>query len=168
MREFTFGLSGATTTTGIAVLGATSLNISRAPAAPSINVEFLRHWIGQAANATSAQQRVEFSQAVPTSLVVVGATPAKLKMADPNVSALVSGTSGAAGTCGVNATTELSGTNTMIWDDVFNVLNGYLKVATPVETEVFPAGFANVSRLWFITAPTTLTGWTWGQNFREI
>lgn len=168
MREFALSASGATTTTGLTVVGATTLNFINPPAAPNVNIEFLRHWIGQAANATSAMQRVQLATQVTVFPTLTGATPSKLKRNDPNVSVIVSGTAGAAGTCGINASAEGAGTKTAWWDDDFNVLNGYLKVPTPAETELVPAGFASGVNLWFPTAPTTLTGWTWGQNFREV
>lgn len=164
MREFTFGTTGNTT-----VAGATTLNALKPPAAPSINIEYLRHWVGQTANATSNQQEIELSQqAVAGSPALTSATPAKLKLQDPNASTITGGTAEAAGTAGINASTESTGANTVIWDDAFNVLNGYLKVLTPPETEIFPAGFANICRFWFPVAPTTLTSWHWGQNFREV
>jgi hypothetical protein len=163
MREFAFGATNQT------VAGATTLNALKPAAAPNVNIEFLRHWVGQTANATSAQQRIEFAQqAVAGSPALTSVTPAKLKLQDPNASVIVGGTSLAAGTAGTNASTESTGTSTTIWDDAFNVLNGYLKILTPPELEDFPAGFANISRLWFPTAPATLTGWTFGQNFREV
>jgi hypothetical protein len=168
MRAFTYGSNSATATTGLTVVGATSLNMGVPAAAPSANIELLRCWVGQAANATSAQQRIQLAQAVsafPTTAVSV--TPAKLALADPNVSVLAGATTIAAGKVGINVATE-TGSKTLIWDDTFNVLNGYLKVPTPPETEIFPAGLANGWTLWFPTAPTTLTGWNWGQNYREI
>jgi hypothetical protein len=163
MREFSFG------GTNLTVAGATTLNALKPAAAPNVNIEFLRHWIGQTANATSAQQRVEFAQqAVSGSPALTSVTPSKLKLQDPNASVIAGGTALAAGTAGINASVESSGANTTIWDDAFNVLNGYLKILTPPELEDFPAGFANASRLWFPSAPATLTGWTWGQNYREV
>ena len=50
MREFTFGSNAATTTTGLTVVGATTLNALKPAAGPSVNIEFLRHWVGQTAN----------------------------------------------------------------------------------------------------------------------
>jgi hypothetical protein len=167
MREFTFGSNAATTTTGLTVAGATSLNMGVPPAAPNMNIELCRHWIGYGGVATSAQQRVQLAQiasAFPTTAVSV--TPAKIKLADPNASVLAGATTIAAGKVGINIGTE-TGTKTVIWDDYFNVLNGYLKVATPKETEIFPAGLANGWTLWFPTAPAVLTGWGWGQNYFE-
>lgn len=168
MREFVFGSNAATTTTGLTIAGATTLNFLNPAGAPSVNIEYLRHWVGQAANATSAQQRVQLATQVTAFPTVTAITPVKLKKADPNASVIAGGTAGAAGTCGINASAEGGGAKTVWWDDTFNVLNGYLKVATPAETEIVPAGFASGVNLWLPTAPSTLTGWNWGQTYREI
>lgn len=168
MREFTFGSNAATTTTGLTVAGATTLNFLNPIAAPSVNIEYTRHWCGQAANATSAQQRIGLVTQVTVFPTLVTITPVKLKKADPNVSVIVGGIAGAAGTAGINASAEGAGAKTLWWDDTFNVLNGFLKVPMAPETEIVPAGFASGVGLWFPTAPTTLTGWNWGQNYREV
>lgn len=167
-REFTLTSNAATTTTGLTVVGATTLNFINPAGAPNFNIQFLRHWVGQAANATSAQQRIQLASQVTAFPTLVSATPAKLKRADPNASIIAGGTAGAAGTSGINASAEGGGTKTLIWDEVFNVLSGFLKVLTPTELEVFPAGSVSGASLWFPTAPTTLTGWNWGQNFAEV
>lgn len=166
-REFTFGSNSATTTLGLTVLGATTLNFLNPAAAPNFNIEFLRHWVGQSANATSAQQRIGAVTQVTAFPTLTSVTPVKLKKADPNASIITGNTTGAAGTCGINASVEGGGAKTLFWDDVFNVLNGFLKVPMAPETEVMPAGFASGFNLWFPTAPTTLSGWNWGQNYRE-
>jgi hypothetical protein len=168
MRQFTFGSTAATTTTGLTVIGANTLNFLNPPASPSIDVAFLRHWVGQAANTTSAQQRIQLATQVTAFPTLVSATPRHLQLADTTASVITGGTAGAAGTCGINATAEGAGTKTTWWDDVFNVLNGYLRVNTPDEVEVACAGFASGVGLWFPTAPGTLTGWNWGQNYSEI
>lgn len=168
MREFSVGSNAGTTTTGLTVIGATTLNFINPAAAPNVGIRFLRHWVGQTANATSAQQRIGLATQVTAFPTVVSATPAKLKKADPNASVIVGGTAGAAGTCGINASAEGAGAKTAWWDDTFNVLNGYLKVPTPPENEEVPAGFASGVNWWFPTAPTTLTGWNWGQNYAEF
>jgi hypothetical protein len=171
MREFVLGSAGAAAGTGTTVTSATTLTIIWPAAAPTMNIEFLRHWVSQAANATSAQQRIAFhTQVLTTSSypTVTSATPAKLKRQDPNASVITGATSLAAGNCGINATVESAGATTEVWEDAFNVLNGFLKVATPAETEILPAGYASAGRFWFPTVPGTLTGWSWGQNFREV
>lgn len=168
MREFAFGSNAATTTTGLTVAGATTLNFLNPSAAPNMNIKYLRHWAGQAANATSAQQRIQLATQVTAFPTLTSVTPRKLKLADPNASVIAGGTAGAAGTCGINASAEGAGTKTLWWDDAFNVLSGFLKVLTPDDFEVVSAGSASGVNLWFPTAPTTLTGWNWGQNFAEV
>lgn len=136
-------------------------------AAPGANIEILRNWISQAANATSAQQRVEITTQVaafPTT--AVSATPASLKRAQA-ASGITGATTIAAGKSGINVGTEGAGTKTSIFSDAFNVLNGYLWVPTPAETLIFPAGSLSAFVMQFPAAPTTLTGWSWGTNFRE-
>jgi hypothetical protein len=161
-REFSVSSGGLT------VAGATTLVFVNPAAAPNFNLEFLRYWIGQSANATSAQQRVQIETQVTAFPTLTSATPAKLKPADPNASIITGGTAGAAGTSGVNASAEGAGTKTTVHDDVFNVLNGWLYVPTPAETRVMPAGFASGMGTFFPVAPATLTNWAAGNTFREV
>ena len=170
MREFAISSASATNTTGLTVAGATTLVFVNPAAAPNPNIEFLRFSVGQAANATSAQQRIQLVTQVTAFPTLTGTTPRKLKPSDPNVSVIVSGTAGAAGTAGINASAEGGGAKTPLGscDDTFNVLNGYLMIPTPAETIIMPAGFASGLGLWFPTAPTTLTGWDWTCTYREV
>ena len=150
-REFSIS------TGGITVAGATTLIAVNPAAAPNFNIEFLRYWIGQSANATSAQQRVQLGLKASVFPTLTSATPTKLKPADPNASVITGATSGAIATAGTNASAEGAGTFTALWDDAFNVLNGWLHVPTPPETRVMPAGLGNAQNLYFPVAPTTLT-----------
>jgi hypothetical protein len=133
----------------------------------TMSIEILRMWISQAANATSAQQRVQVETQVTAFPTLTAATPKALKQRDP-ASAITGGTAGAAGTCGVNASAEGAGAKTVLWGDAFNVLNGWLWVPTPYETIIMPAGFASGLGLFFPAAPTTTTGWAFGMNYREL
>lgn len=162
MREFMIS-SG-----GITVVGATTL-ISIFPAvAPNPNLEFLRFWVSQSANATSAQQRIELATKASVFPTLTSYTPVKLKPADPNASGITGATTGAQGTCGINASAEGAGTQTIVMDDAFNVLNGWLHVPTPAETRVMPAGFASSLELYFPVTPGTTTNWAFGLIYREI
>lgn len=161
MREFSVGAAGQT------VLGVTTLLFVNPPAAPNPTLEFLRWWVAQTANATSAQQRVQLETQVSVFPTLVSATPSKLKRADPNASIVVGGTAGAAGTAGVNASAEGAGAKSVILDDAFNVLNGWLLVPTPDEIISMAAGLTSGLGLFFPVAPQTLTNWTFGANFRE-
>jgi hypothetical protein len=68
----------------------------------------------------------------------------------------------------MNATAENAGIKTVVWEDAFNVLNGWLHVPTPPETRIMPAGYAQGLGLFFPVAPATLTNWAFGTVFREI
>src|ERR1700691_2076654 len=120
MREFS--LSAA----GITVAGATTLLFVNPAGAPNPNLEFLRFWVGQTANATSAQQRVQLETQVTAFPTLTSAAPKNRKPSDPNASVITGGTGGAAGTSGINASAEGAGSKTAQFDDAFNVLNGYL------------------------------------------
>lgn len=159
-----FSISGG----GLTIAGATTLIFVNPKAAPNPNIEFLRYWIGQSANATSAQQRVQLVSQASVFPTVTSATPVSLKPADPNASVIIGGTAGAAGTAGINASAEGAGAKTVLWDDAFNVLNGWLHVATPPETRIMPAGYTQGLGLYFPVAPATLTNWAFGTVFREV
>lgn len=153
---------------GVTVAGATTLVFINPAGAPNFNLEFLRMWIGQSANATSAQQRVQIVTQVTAFPTLTSATPAKLKRADPNVSIIVGGTAGAAGTAGTNASAEGAGTKTSVWQDAFNVLDGWLWVPTPRDTLVMPAGSTSGFGLFLPVAPGTLTNWAFGAVYDEV
>jgi hypothetical protein len=161
MREFAISAGGVT------VAGATTMIFVNPPAAPNMNIAFRRFWVGQSANATSAQQRVQLETQVTAFPTLTAATPAKLKHADPNASVITGGTAGAAGTAGTNASAEGAGAKTARMDDAFNVLNGWLYVPTPAELLILPAGFASGLGLFFPVAPATLTNWAFGLHFSE-
>jgi hypothetical protein len=161
MNEFSVGGSNIT------VAGATTLVFINPAAAPNVNLEIMRCWIGQSANATSAQQRVQLESQVTAFPTLTSATPAKLKRAGA-ASVITGGAAGAAGTSGINASAEGAGGKTAIFDDAFNVLNGWLWVPTPRECIVMPAGSASGFGLFFPAAPATLTGWTFGVNYAEV
>ena len=137
-------------------------------AAPVSALEMLRCWASQAANATSVQQRVQLNTQVSTFPTLVSQAPQKTKAGDP-VSLITGGTAGAAGTSGINASAEGAGAKTVLLPDAFNVLNGWLWVATPADTFVETAqATAHGFGLHFPVAPLTLTNWNAGLTFREL
>jgi hypothetical protein len=129
--------------------------------------EVLRQWAGQTGTATSAQQRIQMNTQVTAFPTLTSATPAKTKFNDP-ASAIVGGTAGAAGTTGINASAEGAGAKTIIINDTFNNLNGYLWVPTPRELLAFSAGIASGYALNFPVAPGSLTNWQFGVTYGEI
>ena len=131
------------------------------------SIEILRCWVAQSANATSAQQRVQLVTQVTAFPTLTSTTPGRLKLIDP-VSVIAGGTAGAAGTCGTNASAEGAGAKTVLVNDAFNVLNGWLWVPTPRETIVMNASAASGFGLFFPVAAATLTNWSCGVVFAEL
>jgi len=162
MREFSINA------TDVTVAGATTLAFVNPAAAPSVNIEILRAWVGFAANATSAQQKIQIVSQVTAFPTLTSYTPRKRKPADPNASVITGATNGAAGTCGINASAEGAGTKTVELPDACNVLNGWLWIPTPPETMIWPAGSSSGLGLYFPTAPSTLTNWSGGFVYREV
>lgn len=162
-REYVVSAAGQT------VIGATTLVFINPAAAPSSNLEILRMWVAQSNNATSFQQRIQVETQVTAFPTLVSATPARLKRND-SASIIAGGIAGAAGTAGINASAEGAGAKTVIFEDAFNVLNGWLWVPTPKETIVMPAGSLSGLGLFFPVAPDAshLANWAFGVVFAEI
>lgn len=160
-REYTVGSLNHTAT------GAVDLAQAFVNPGTTCSLEFLRAWASQAANATSAQQSVALRTQVTAFPTLTSATPRKLKLLDP-VSVIVGGIAGAAGTSGVNASVAGAGAKSEVIDDNFNVLNGWLWVATPKETIIMNASAASGFGLYFPVQPTTLTSWSVGLTFAEL
>jgi hypothetical protein len=130
--------------------------------------EILRCWCSQRANATSAQQGIKIHSkitAFPTGLTTTA--PSKTSTGLPTAN-LTGGASGAAGTCGTNSTGNGAGTEVGIYNDNFNVLNGWLWVPTPAETILSMPSNTSGHGLEFTSTPGALTAWSWGLAYREI
>lgn len=136
------------------------------PAAGTV-IEILRAWVSQAANATSAQQRILLGFKATAFPTLTAATPQKIRTGSP-ASGITGGTAGAAGTAGINASAEGAGTLTDVINDSFNVLNGWLWVPTPRETIMVRAADSLAFVMQFPAAPGTVTGWNFGVTFAEI
>lgn len=160
-REYSVGMLNVTVT------GAVDLAQVFINPGTTASLEFLRAWASQAANATSAQQSVALRTQVTAFPTLTGATPRKLKLLDP-ISAIVSGTAGAAGTSGVNASVAGAGAKSEVYDDNFNVLNGWLWVPTPRDTIIMNASAASGFGLYFPVQPGTLTSWSAGLSYAEL
>ncbi len=167
MREFVV-------TAGNQSLTMTSTNplIAFTPAsAPSVNIECLRFWVGQFANATSAQVNV-FLQTVGSSFpTTASTTPSKLKPADPNASILVGATYVSFAGVGITATSPGQGAITVVHNDAFNVLNGWLQVPTPAETRIMNTPALSTGQPCLelcLGSVGTGTGWCFGMTYREV
>src|SRR6266705_1092260 len=108
MREFSVGGDGLTVVNAVV-----TLVFVNPPAAPSTNLEFLRMWASQQGSAVSAQQRIQVETQVTAFPTLVSATPRALKHGDATASIISGGTTGAAGTGGINASAEGAGAKTV-------------------------------------------------------
>jgi len=133
----------------------------------TIGIEILRCCAGQTGTTTSAQQRVQQNTQVTAFPTLTSATPAKTRLSDPT-SGITGGTAGAAGTAGINASAEGAGSKTVIDNDTFNNLNGYLWVPTPRETRIIGAGASSGFGFHLPVAPGTLTNWQCSVTFGEV
>src|SRR6267143_4525881 len=168
MREFVVSISNST------VVSTTTLVIVSPASVPNPQLEFMRFWVGQNANATSAQQRILLRTQISSWPTCAAFTPKKLKQAEPNASVITGFVSNAIAGCGINATVEAAGTTAILWEDAFNVLNGWLLVPTPPEVINMPSNppvtvaTAMGLEMQFPSTPATLTGWAWGCTYREV
>lgn len=133
----------------------------------SRSLAFTRAWAGQAANATSAQQRVQLNSQVTAFPTLTSTAPVPLQLSDP-ASTITGGTAGAAGTSGTNASAEGAGAKTVIYPDAFNVLNGFLWIPSPKEVIVFNASAASGFGLHFPVAASPTTVWQFGVEFEQL
>jgi hypothetical protein len=161
-KEYTISAGGITLANQ-----AVTLVFINPKAAPNVGLKILRAWIAQSANATSAQQRVQLVKQVSAFPTLVSATPKPLNDGDAIASLYAGGTAGAAGTCGINASAEGAGSKTIIWEDAFNVLNGWQWFPSPREVISFPAGSVSGFGLHLPVAAGTLTNWAFGIVFAE-
>jgi hypothetical protein len=166
-REFVVSISNST------VISTTTLALILPASGPNPSLDFLRFWVGQNANATSAQQRINIRTQISSWPTCAAFTPKKLKQAEPNASVITGFVSNTLAGAGINATVEGAGTTAILWEDAFNVLNGWLLVPTPPEVINMPSNppvtvaTAMGLEMQFPSTPATLTGWAWGLCFRE-
>ena len=156
---------------GITVVNAVvTLTFVNPPAAPNLDLCFRRFWVGQsAATPSTFNQRVQINTQVTAFPTLVSATPTKLNVADA-ASIITGNTTGAAGTSGINASSEGAGAKTIIVADAFNATNGWLLVLTPQESIEMVAGSASGLGMHFPVAtgasPNTLN-WAFGCIWTE-
>jgi len=161
-REYTISAGGLTLANQ-----AVTLAFLNPAAGPGPSIEILKCWASQSGSTTSAQQRVQLVTQVTAFPTLTSSAPKTNKLGDP-ASSIVGGTAGAAGTSGVNASAEGAGTKTVRIEDAFNVLNGWVWIATPNDTIILQAGSASGFGLHLPVAPGSLTNWSCGITFREI
>ena len=148
------------------VAGATTLVYIRSSTTSSLKI--LRCWVSQNGTTTSEQEGVAIYFQPKATGTFTGVTPFQHGGINDSASSIVSGTSGAAGTAGINASAE--GTGTIIYgpSDGFNNLNGWVWVPTPDENIIISASSASGFGLMLTASPTTKTLWNAGVTWHEI
>lgn len=132
-------------------------------------IEIVRAWCSQSSSTTSLMQRIQLGFKASVHPTLVGTTPEKTKPSDP-ISYITSGTAGAQGNAGVNASVEGAGTFTTKVADSFNILQGYLWLPSSALGETFILSGADslAFAMRLPAAAITLSGWNFGVAFREI
>ena len=158
-----FEIKGTNLTTVSAVVTLAFIN---PPAAPGVGIRILRVKVSYGGAATSAQQQIQFVSQPTTFPTLISVTPSKVSQQD-SVSVITGATSGAAGTCGVNASAEGAGSKVVLKGDAFNVLIGFEWVATPNEVYEFPAGTTSGFGVYFPIAPASTNPWQVNVVYQE-
>ena len=161
MRVYTVSAAGLT------IAGATTLLFINPNA--SAGIEIRKITVGQSQNATAALQRVQLvTQVTAFPTLAAGVTPRAHRISDP-ISVITSGTTGAAGLVGVNATAEGGGAKTVRVDDVFNVTLGWLW--QPLDRDEYislpPSGTSGFG-IYFPVAPANLANWCVALDYAEL
>lgn len=133
----------------------------------TMSLEFLRAFMSQRANATSAQCSAALGFKVTAFPTLTSTAPRTLQFGDP-ASAITGATTGAAGTSGTNASAAGGGAVTYRQNDNFNALNGFIWLPGPRETYVAAASSSSSFGLFAAAAPATLTNWCAGLEFGEL
>lgn len=158
--QYSVSVGGITPTAAACTLAFVNPGVSR-------SLSFIRAWIGQSVNATSAQQRVQLNTQVTAFPTLTSTAPVPHTLSDP-ASVITGGTAGAAGTSGTNASAEGAGAKTIIVNDAYNVLNGYLWIPTPRDVIVLNASAASGFGLHVPVAITPAGATSWGVTFEQL
>lgn len=149
-------------------------NISVAYLRPSASqaIEIVRCWLTCSANATAEMARVQMvTQAVsgsPAYTTAAGVALDKGLAAAGATCSITGSTSCAAGGGGTIATTESGGARTVLAEEAFNRVNGWVWIPGPKERIILPAGYASIFALYLPAAPATTGNWSGGINFVEL
>lgn len=161
-RKYTISGGGLTVANALVTL------VGFLPSA-TVGVDVRRISIGWSGAATSTQQRIQFySQAAAYGTAAVSIV-GKPNFNDPAPNLTSTAAVLTAGKCGINFSAEGAGAKIVFYEDVFNVLNGFLWVATPDETIVVPSGNVLAFGVQFPAAPTVgLTPWSVCLTYCEL
>lgn len=128
-------------------------------------LEILRITVSQQGTATSQQLGIRFGLKASAFGTFTAATPVPATLGSV-ASAITGSTSNAASSAGVDASANGAGTLTVLNQEGFNNLNGYLWVPVPEERILVGPDLTFLVQLQ--GTPTTLTGWNASVVFAEL
>ena len=128
-------------------------------------LEILRITVSQQGTATSQQLGIRFGLKASAFGTFTAATPVPSTLGSV-ASAIAGSTSNAASSAGVDASANGAGTLTVLNQEGFNNLNGYLWVPVPEERILVGPDLTFLVQLQ--GTPTTLTGWNATVTFSEL
>jgi hypothetical protein len=128
-------------------------------------LEILRITVSQSGTSTSQQLAIRCGLKASAFGTFTATTPAPLALGTV-ASAITGSTTNAASSAGTDASANGAGTLTVLWQEGFNNLNGYLWVPTPEERVYVGPDLTFVVQLQ--GTPTTLTGWNAVMTFSEL
>jgi hypothetical protein len=149
------------------VAGATLVLIN--PVATRV-IEIVRAWAGvEGVSSAQATTGIQLGLKAATFGTYVGATPVKTKTSD-GISSIVSNTTGAAGTAGINASVEGAGAVTVLYPDTMNLQIPWVWNPSILggETYIVSGADALAFQMKLRGTPAVLTGWNFGVTYREI
>jgi hypothetical protein len=128
-------------------------------------LEILRMSCGQTSTTTSAQLGIRWGLKASAFGTFTSTTPAPISLGTV-ASAITGSTSNAASSSGTDASSNGAGTLTVLGQEAFNNLNGWLWVPVPEERIIVGPDLTFVLQLQ--GTPSALTGWSAMLTFREL
>lgn len=128
-------------------------------------LQILRLSCGQTSTTTSAQLSVRWGLKASAFGTYTSTTPAPVAIGTV-ASAIAGSTSNAAASSGTDASANGAGTLTVLGQEAFNNLNGFLWVPTPEERIIVGPDLTFVFQLQ--GTPSALTGWSADLTFMEL
>jgi hypothetical protein len=128
-------------------------------------LSIIRMTCGQSGTSTSQQLGIRWGLKASAFGTFTSTTPAPVAIGTV-ASGIAGSTSNAAASSGTDASANGAGTLTVLGQDGFNNLNGWLWVPTPEERIIVGPDLSFVLAL--VGTPTTLTGWNASLTFMEL
>lgn len=128
-------------------------------------LEILRMTCGQTSTTTSAMLGVRWGLKASAFGTFTATTPAPITIGTV-ASAITGSTSNAASSAGTDASANGAGALTVLGQEAFNNLNGWLWVPTPEERIIVGPDLTFLLQLQ--GTPSALTGWSATMTFREL